>query len=93
MKPAHFDGETAVFHVIEEGQVVAGTELPLLHERDELTGQMTLTSVWELDDEERELVANGANIELRTWGGATPPVSLAVSARQVVVEDTATVDR
>lgn len=43
------------------------------------SGHATIASVWELTDEEREAIANGANIELMVWGLGTPPVSLAVT--------------
>jgi hypothetical protein len=82
MKPVHFDGETDVFHVIQHGEIVPDTELPLAIV-DSADHGKTMTSVWMLDDAEREAVANGANIELRTYGPATPPVSLAVSTREV----------
>lgn len=39
--------------------------------------QGTVSSVWELTDEERRAIADGANIELIVWGGQ-PPVGMQV---------------
>lgn len=41
-------------------------------------GDRAVSSVWELTDDERAQVADGANIELTVWGGQ-PPVSMAVT--------------
>jgi hypothetical protein len=37
-------------------------------------GRPVLSSTWEPTPEEREAIANGANIELLIWGKAQPPV-------------------
>lgn len=41
-------------------------------------GNPALTSVWELDDDERELIGKGGTIELHVWGRAHPPVAITV---------------
>lgn len=43
-----------------------------------LDGAQVVASVWQPTDEERDLIAAGANIELRIWGGQ-PPVALLVT--------------
>jgi hypothetical protein len=48
-------------------------------EQGPVLGSTALKSTWELDDEERKAIAQGANIELVVWGFGTPPVSLAVT--------------
>lgn len=40
--------------------------------------QPVIVSVWDLDDAEREGIANGGTIELMVWGSGHPPVSVAV---------------
>lgn len=35
-----------------------------------------LVSTWELDDEDRQAVADGARVELLVWGSGHPPVAL-----------------
>lgn len=42
-------------------------------------GNVVIDSVWEPTEEEREQIAEGANIELRVWTAITPPVSLAIT--------------
>jgi hypothetical protein len=46
-------------------------------------GNPVLCSVWEPSDEERQAIADGANIELVIWGQAQPPVSLATTTVQL----------
>lgn len=46
-------------------------------------GAPKLVSVWEFNDEEREAIAAGAQIELHVWGNGHPPVALAVAHRQL----------
>jgi len=41
-------------------------------------GQAVITSVWELNDEERRQIAAGATVELHVWGRGTPPVALSL---------------
>lgn len=38
----------------------------------------TITSVWELTDEERKKIAEGGTIELIIWAAGHPPVALEV---------------
>lgn len=42
-------------------------------------GSITLTSSWELTDDERQQIADGAKINLVIWGSAHPPVALEVN--------------
>lgn len=42
-------------------------------------GGPCLGSTWVPSAEEREAIANGANLELIVWGGGTPPVALRLS--------------
>lgn len=37
-----------------------------------------LVSTWELTDDERKRISEGANVELMIWGKGLPPVALAV---------------
>ena len=39
-------------------------------------GNTVLVSTWEPSAEERAAIAEGANIELRVWGGGHPPVAI-----------------
>ncbi|HEY3018639.1 MAG TPA: hypothetical protein VGJ32_00515 [Solirubrobacteraceae bacterium] len=41
-------------------------------------GEVVVGSVWELTDDERAAIADGANVELLVWGGQ-PPVALRLS--------------
>ena len=41
-------------------------------------GHPVMTSVWELDDDERQRAAEGGTIELHVWGRGTPPVAMSV---------------
>lgn len=46
-----------------------------------------IRSVWEISDDERKMIANGANIELDVWWiGAFPPVRLRVTGEKAVAE-------
>jgi len=38
-----------------------------------------MSSTWEPTDEEREAIANGANLELMIWGAGHPPVFLGIT--------------
>lgn len=51
-------------------------DLPL--EKTTSGGMPILISVWELEDDERTAIANGATIELVIWGSGHPPVSLGI---------------
>jgi hypothetical protein len=41
-------------------------------------GNPVITSVWDLDDDERALIAQGGTIELHVWGTGTPPVAVSI---------------
>jgi hypothetical protein len=45
---------------------------------DNEQGEKVIVSTWELDDEERAAIAQGATISLVVWGEGTPPVALSV---------------
>lgn len=42
--------------------------------------EQTITSTWELDEDERAAIAAGGTIDLTVWGAGTPPVALKVGA-------------
>lgn len=61
-------------------KLVGGTDkndLPIQQDTDE-NGNAVLMSIWELDDDERSLIAAGARVRLVVWGIGTPPVALDV---------------
>lgn len=72
MRPRRTHESNAVFHLLD------GTEdNDLWVTRSiEADGQPTISSVWELSQHERDLIAGGMNIELTVWGESTPPVML-----------------
>lgn len=37
-----------------------------------------LMSIWELDDDERQIIARGGCVRLIVWGAGTPPVAIGV---------------
>lgn len=39
-------------------------------------GEVVIGSTWELDDDERKAIADGANIRLLVWGQGHPPVAV-----------------
>lgn len=41
-------------------------------------GEPVMTSVWELTERERAMVAEGGTIELHVWGRGTPPIAMSV---------------
>jgi hypothetical protein len=45
-------------------------------------GSVTISSVWVPNDEERELIAQGANIKLTLWG-AQVPVSMKTTSEPI----------
>lgn len=47
--------------------------------RDEKDGAPVIGSTWQPTAEEREAIANGANIELLVWGTGQPPVYIGTS--------------
>lgn len=73
MKPVRTPSSNATFE-LEGG--TRENDLPL--ERTQVDGEAVLRSTWELTDEERQAIANGANVRLTTWGVRTPPVELDV---------------
>lgn len=48
--------------------------------REQLGVQTLNHSCWVPDDDERERIANGANIDLIVWGKGHPPVAMTVTA-------------
>lgn len=65
-------------------QLAGGTEDNDLWARvDSAGGVVTVSSVWELTDDERAAVAAGANIELTVWGPGTPPVSMRTTDERI----------
>lgn len=72
MRPRRTHGSNCVF------TLAGGTEdnyLWLERARDE-DGSPVLCSTWVPTDEERELIANGTNVELVLWGASHPPVAM-----------------
>lgn len=49
---------------------------------DDLDGQPMIISTWELDEDERNLIAEGARIQLAVWGSGHPPVMLSVEYQE-----------
>lgn len=39
-------------------------------------GEVVIGSTWELDEDERKAIADGANIRLLVWGKGHPPVTV-----------------
>ena len=72
MKPVEFAEQDEVYSYIKDGKVVPDTEIPVRHDPD------GIASVWDFTDEERERIAAGATIELKTFGSTTPPLSMIV---------------
>ena len=65
-------------------------DLPCQLLKDE-TGQLEIVrSVWIISENERQMIANGANIELDVyWIGAFPPVAVNVTDEKEVAQDAA----
>ena len=87
MKPTRFTGANKVYVVPgdEEGK----TELPVQQAlvQDETLGfQHAFISVWELTDEERQQIADGAYVALQVIGQGLPPVALWVVAEDPDIE-------
>lgn len=81
MKPIRTLNTNTVF------KLPGGTEdndLPLSRIRHE-DNTVTMCSTWELTDEERVAIANGACIELYVWGEGHPPVTLAISSGDILI--------
>lgn len=71
MKPRRTPSSNKVF------RLVGGTEDNDLWVRFGVEdGEPTITSTWQLTDDERAEIAAGANIELTVWGVGTPPVAM-----------------
>jgi hypothetical protein len=73
MRPIEFDSQTEVYSYIRNGRAVAGSEMPVRVEAD------GIVSRWAFTDNERKAIAAGANIELKTFGPTTPPLSMLVT--------------
>lgn len=52
-------------------------------ERSDEEGVPVIRSTWELSAADRQEIAEGANIELITWGVSHPPVALQTTTRQL----------
>lgn len=77
MKPIEFDGQTKVYHALRgDGSPYPDSALPVRIDSD------GIVSVWGLTPQEREAIAAGANVELKTFGQKTPPLSLCVRAAE-----------
>jgi hypothetical protein len=77
-KPVVTETTTSVF------KLPGGTDendLPVEHTVSE-EGQPILLSTWELDEEERKLVASGSKIQLLLWGQGHPPVAIRVEGSE-----------
>lgn len=74
MKPRRTPSSNAVFRL--EG---GNEDNDLWVRRGIEDGEHTISSVWEISEDERRAIAEGSNIELCVWGDATPPVSLGVT--------------
>jgi hypothetical protein len=46
-------------------------------------GDVVIGSTWELDDDERKAIADGANIRLLVWGQGHPPVAVFTTTDQL----------
>jgi hypothetical protein len=79
MKPAKTPETNAVFR-LDGGD--ESNDLPL-QKATTLDGEAVLVSRWELSDEERQAVYNGALVRLVVWGTGTPPVALGVEGVKV----------
>lgn len=56
-----------------------------VEERRGEKGEPVLSSTWQPTDEERQAIADGANVELLVWGEGTPPVYIGTSTEQLGV--------
>lgn len=63
-------------------------DLPCVRE-----GEGLITSTWWLTDDEREAIANGANIRMTQYGEPIHPVELALTDRVGIGEDHPTILR
>lgn len=80
MKPAHTD-QTHLTHVLAGGD--ERNDLPSYVTVDAQQRQV-IVSTWVPTDEERQAIADGANIELMVWGERTPPVALSTNTDTVI---------
>lgn len=73
MRPRRLPGYEGVFRL--QG---GNEDNDLFVKRGTKDGVPFSDSVWELTENEREIVANGGTVELRVYGVGHPPVSLVV---------------
>lgn len=79
VRPIHFRGETTVYHALDTaGRALPDSAMPVRIDSD------GIVSVWAPTDEERKAIAAGANIELKTYGNKTPPLSMIVRSPERV---------
>lgn len=52
-------------------------------EYEEADGSHIVASTWELSDEERAAIADGANIYLEVWGHGHPPVAISITSEEL----------
>lgn len=83
MKPRRTPRSNHVYR-LEGGTEDNDLWVELARVRDDVLGETTaICSVWELSDEERQAIADGANVELEIIGGLQPPVSLTVTDQEL----------
>lgn len=77
MRPRRTPQSNSVF------RLPGGTEdNDLWVEKGQIDGEAVIRSLWVPTEEERRAIAEGANLELVTWGAGTPPVSLATTGKR-----------
>lgn len=68
-----------------EGEIL---DLPCEWVEDPNNGNRVVRSVWQISENERQMIANGANIQLDVWWiGAFPPVVMSVTDEKVLGEN------
>lgn len=75
MKPRRTPDSNVVFHLPggnEDNDLWAEATL-------DTSGRRVICSVWQFTDEERQAVAEGANIELVVWGSGVPPLAVHIT--------------
>lgn len=75
MQPVRTERTNRVFQLLGSDE---SHDLPLEATTDGEDNAI-LVSTWELSDEERQWIAQGAKMELAVWGTGHPPVSLIVT--------------
>lgn len=85
MRPRRTPSSTTVFRLI------GGTEDNDLWVRQDHSsdGSPVIASVWEFTDQERELIAQGWNLQLEVWGTGHPPVSMQVTDESIGAREAA----